>query len=329
MKKDMTVKWGVEERDESLEELQAKIRKKVRLSKMVEILILAITFSVLVSTILGFMGEETARNGRLFLILTFSSALFIPAIQFVYQWASTNILWKEYLDSTAYIEPVELYDVHTMFMSTIFSSKKGWLFEKNIKNTQEQLLKLIYKGTLQGRYDLQARKYLPPSVIKRLKDERTYFLSPAPPPRDLWYQRKEYAKIRDIEACMANDFHNIDIYQFEKYVVGLLEKIGYATKTSPAHEDHGNDIVAEKGGEFTFVKVVIESPDEKIGLMEVRSAVDSMENFNTERTIIVTNATFTKTAHEVESKSHDIEMWDGEELKRLFAECYLDSTSKG
>ncbi len=214
-----------------------------------------------------------------------------------------------------------------MFTSTILSSKEGWLYEKNVKNTQEQLLKLIYNGTLQGRYDLRRREYLPLSVIKRFDDERTYYVIPPPPPRDMWSKRKEHAKRKDIVAGMANDFRDMDIYRFDGFVVDLLERSGYATKTTPSYEDHGNDILAEKGGEIILVKAVKKSLDEKIGLKEVRNAVDIMESFNANRTILVTNTSFTKTAREVEHKSHDIEVWDGEELKKLLAEHYMNGTS--
>ncbi len=106
----MMVKWGVEERNESLEELQTDTRKRVTLSRTIDILLLVIAVGIFVSSTFGYLGKETGRSGRLYIIIILA---IIPGIQFVYKWASTKILWKEYLDSPTHIEPVGLYDIQS------------------------------------------------------------------------------------------------------------------------------------------------------------------------------------------------------------------------
>ncbi|HUY53138.1 MAG TPA: restriction endonuclease [Candidatus Dormibacteraeota bacterium] len=87
--------------------------------------------------------------------------------------------------------------------------------------------------------------------------------------------------------------------EFERYVAGLLKTHGYTNVELTKHFDYGVDIIAEKDGTRWGIQVKRYS-----GLVKadaVRQVVTALKKYNCERSMVITNSTYSIVAKDLAS----------------------------
>lgn len=118
------------------------------------------------------------------------------------------------------------------------------------------------------------------------------------------FLRKIYPVWRRSEAYRAlrlADVDNMSGEQFERYVNELLKAQGYKTKMTPARNDYGVDIVAERGG--VSYAVQCKRYGENISRGAVSDAVAGKHYYNCSQSMVVTNRHFRRGALELAGAS--------------------------
>lgn len=115
---------------------------------------------------------------------------------------------------------------------------------------------------------------------------------------------KIYPAWRRSEACRAlrlADVDNMSGVQFEQYVNELLKAQGYKTEMTPARNDYGVDIVAERDG--VRLAVQCKRYGENISRGAVSDAVSGKHYYNCGQAMVVTNRHFRQGARELAGAS--------------------------
>jgi len=105
--------------------------------------------------------------------------------------------------------------------------------------------------------------------------------------------------------------------QFEYYICDLLQKLGFDAKVTRLSGDQGADIIAEKDN----TKYVVQTKCYKkpVSNKAIQEVVSSMKIYKAEKSIVITNSTFTKSAIEL-AKANNVLLWDREILKEKMEE---------
>lgn len=118
------------------------------------------------------------------------------------------------------------------------------------------------------------------------------------------FLRKIYPVWRRSEANRAlrlADVDNLSGEQFERYVNELLKAQGYRTEMTPARNDYGVDIVAERGG--VSYAVQCKRHGENISRGAVSDAVAGRHYYKCSQSMVVTNRYFRRGALELAGAS--------------------------
>ena len=137
-----------------------------------------------------------------------------------------------------------------------------------------------------------------------------------------WIPLKKAMKFKEIELGLANNFENVDPFEFERFVSNLLKKMGYNTEVTPKTGDYGVDIKAEKDG----MKIVVQVKRWKnpVPPAEINKLLGAMRNFRADRAIFVTTSRFTKNARRIAERNPEIELWDMEKLRWLVRKYMIE-----
>ncbi|RJS84478.1 restriction endonuclease [Methanophagales archaeon] len=110
------------------------------------------------------------------------------------------------------------------------------------------------------------------------------------------------------------DFTQLNGYEFEEYLKNLFELLGYTAVQTPSSGDQGADLILSKDDE----KIVVQAKkyDGKVSNKAVQEIAAAKNYYNTDRAMVVTNSSFTKSAIEL-AFSNDVELWDGRKLKNV------------
>ena len=98
---------------------------------------------------------------------------------------------------------------------------------------------------------------------------------------------------------------------FEQYLDWLFWQLGYSVERTGSQGDYGADLVVSKGG----VRTVIQAKRWKrnVGIGAVQEAVASAGHYKCQRSMVVTNSFFTKSAIEL-ARDNKVELWDRNRL---------------
>src|SRR5262245_22381459 len=110
-----------------------------------------------------------------------------------------------------------------------------------------------------------------------------------------------WRKSETYRALQLADVDNMSGVQFEQYVNELLKGQGYKTEMTPARNDYGVDIVAERDG----VRYAIQCKryGENISRNAVSDAVSGKHYYNCAQAMVVTNRYFRQGARELAGAS--------------------------
>lgn len=110
-------------------------------------------------------------------------------------------------------------------------------------------------------------------------------------------------------------FENINTgYDFEIYLKGLFEGLGYYVETTPLSQDQGGDLLIKKGDETTVVQAKYYSSP--VGNKAVQEVVAAIAHYNASNGMVVTNNVFTNSAIEL-AEVNDIKLIDGNKLNNI------------
>ena len=144
---------------------------------------------------------------------------------------------------------------------------------------------------------------------------------------------KEEFDLEDFEKNLGSqkkiklgDFSELNGYQFEEYLKNLFELLGYTVIETPLSGDQGADLILSKEGGKTVVQA--KKYEEKISNNAIQEIVAAKNHYNAERTMVVTNSSFTPSAIEL-ALSNNVELWDGEKLRDIIKNLENNENEKG
>lgn len=135
----------------------------------------------------------------------------------------------------------------------------------------------------------------------------------------------DLARARRAHPFLAKDVSNLDPRSFELWICDLLRGLGYdGVRHVGGVGDFGLDVVASRGGvRYGFQCKFYSGP---VGQEAVREAASGIAHYNCDVAITVTNSTFTRAAMTL-ARDNNVELWDGNDLKRLRKEVALRAVS--
>lgn len=98
---------------------------------------------------------------------------------------------------------------------------------------------------------------------------------------------------------------------FEELILEHFRKLGYKGRMTPATADYGADLVLENDRERIVAQ--IKRWKQKVGIEAVQQAVASINHYNANRGMVITNSYFTFNAEKL-AKSNNIELWNRDTL---------------
>jgi restriction system protein len=159
--------------------------------------------------------------------------------------------------------------------------------------------------------------------------------APGPPPKEDAFQLRQ---IRDSMVEQAAEFiedriAQLDPYEMQDLVAGLLRALGYKTRVSPKGSDRGIDIFASPDGlGLQEPRIFVEVKHRRstvIGANEVRSFLGGRKG--SDRCLYVSTGGFTKEArYEAERAATPLTLVDLPELRKLVVDHYerLDEATR-
>lgn len=123
----------------------------------------------------------------------------------------------------------------------------------------------------------------------------------------------EYKK--DIGAHSIEKIDSMEGVEFEKFIKKLLEKHGYKNvKTTPASNDYGIDVLAEK--ERVKYAFQCKNYSSDVGSKAVQEVYSGKKYYDCHVGVVVTNRFFTRQAIEL-AKKNDVLLWDRNKLTSM------------
>ncbi|MBU4162480.1 restriction endonuclease [Patescibacteria group bacterium] len=113
------------------------------------------------------------------------------------------------------------------------------------------------------------------------------------------------------------DFEKLTGYEFEGYLKGLFDLLGYTVIETSLSGDQGADLIASKDGQKTVVQAKKYSG--KVANKAIQEISAAQRHYKADKAIVVTNSSFTKSAIDL-ALSNDVELWDGKKLKDIIRE---------
>jgi len=118
------------------------------------------------------------------------------------------------------------------------------------------------------------------------------------------------------EQALPN-YQDLNGYDFEKYLQGIFDFLGYIVIQTPLSNDQGADLIISKDNE----KIVVQAKkyNNSVTNTAIQEAVASIKHYGADRAMVVTNSTFTKSAIEL-AASNNVELWDGLKLDSIISD---------
>ena len=122
------------------------------------------------------------------------------------------------------------------------------------------------------------------------------------------FKEKQYVRDKWNYSNISNG------YEFEEYLVGLFEYLGFKVQLTPKSNDQGADLIIEKD----YKKIAVQakyynSPVGNKAVQEVKAAIDF---YKADRGLVITNSSFTKAAIEL-AEANAIKLINGMDLTQI------------
>lgn len=140
------------------------------------------------------------------------------------------------------------------------------------------------------------------NIIEKEKIERL---------KDPNYNLKKQSRI------IISDIDLMSGQEFEQFVSSLFNELGYETSVTKTSGDQGIDVVATKG--TTVIAIQAKCYSKPVGNHAIMEAVAGSKYYKANKTIVVTNSVFTKSAREL-AIANGVVLWDRVVLKEKIDE---------
>lgn len=128
-------------------------------------------------------------------------------------------------------------------------------------------------------------------------------------------ENKHYGVIH-LES-LNKELEQMDPIAFEYFIRDLFRANGYKAITTPTTKDFGADVIAKKGKEVMVIQVKHRnSSDWSVSNDAVQQVVAAMANYKANRSMVITNGTFTEHAL-AQALPNNTLMVDGKQLYRM------------
>ena len=136
---------------------------------------------------------------------------------------------------------------------------------------------------------------------------------------ELFEHRLTNPQVQTGETYSINNVDLMNGYEFEKFISILFTKMGYMTEITKGSGDQGMDVIAERNGSKIGIQAKCYSS--KVSNKAVQEIFASLNHYNCDKGIVVTNNYFTNSALEL-AKSNNVILWDRDILKSKIEEIF-------
>jgi hypothetical protein len=143
--------------------------------------------------------------------------------------------------------------------------------------------------------------------------------------REIWGTPQQVEEWKRIELGLRNNFADYAPREFEKFIAGLFQKMGYKVSLGPYVGDYGVDVIAQKDDRRILIQIKKYARGHLVGNREVRDALGAIWG-KADKAIFVTTSDFTEQAYE-QARDAPIELWNHRTLKN-FTERYFIGTTE-
>ena len=112
--------------------------------------------------------------------------------------------------------------------------------------------------------------------------------------------------------------------EFEQYLNYIFTRLGYESRMTKATGDQGADLILKKNGIVYVVQAKFY--DRPVGNKAVQEAVAALPYYEGNRSVVVTNSTYTNSARNLAKKNHVL-LVDGKQLEDLVRLAYSDQAA--
>ncbi|WP_273728860.1 restriction endonuclease [Brucella gallinifaecis] len=153
-----------------------------------------------------------------------------------------------------------------------------------------------------SKWEIELRRYVSDVLPKKLDKEHHGTAI-------LWLSsQKNVLRLREmIEAeCQAlisqdSKISELDPLEFEQYCSRRLEAMGWSASITKGSGDQGADVLANKQGQSLVLQV--KKYSKPVGNKAVQEAIAAQKFYRTDMAAVVTNQSYTKSAHELANMS--------------------------
>lgn len=125
---------------------------------------------------------------------------------------------------------------------------------------------------------------------------------------------------------LQEDIEKIEPLAFEHFIGDLFAARGYKTKVTPETKDFGADVIAKKGDQCIVIQVKHrDSSDWLVSNDAVQQAVAAMPVYKANKSMVVTNGTFTEHAYTHAGYTHTV-LINGEELFNMVRDVIVNQS---
>jgi HJR/Mrr/RecB family endonuclease len=126
------------------------------------------------------------------------------------------------------------------------------------------------------------------------------------------YKRKKLLlQQADLDWIKRQNIHYMSGTEFELYLKRIFENLGYSVNLTSQTNDQGADLIIHNPDELVAVQA--KRYNKNVGNKAVQEVVAAVNYYRTNRGMVVTNSSFTKSAYDL-AYANNIELIDGQQL---------------
>ena len=121
-------------------------------------------------------------------------------------------------------------------------------------------------------------------------------------------------KVNKNKTTTLTEVSKMSGYEFESYLKDIFKNLNYKVKQTPLSNDQGADLIIERDKVTTVVQAKRYS--KPVGNKAVQEAISAKHYYNTNKAMVITNNSFTRSAKEL-AKRTKVKLWDKTILNEL------------
>ena len=205
-------------------------------------------------------------------------------------------------------------------MGAIEPALKLYKVEKRIFSNSNALSDLISCSIKKG--DLNSANQL----VKKLIEQEPFHPSIQCSQTEIKHLEQRHY-LQSTSSIDFSEINNLSGIAFENLLIDKFLELGFTVKPTPKTGDFGADIVVENS-EGSVIIIQCKRFKSKVNLKAVQEVVGALGHYSGDIGIVITNNLFLNSAITL-AKSHDIELWNGDNLVSLLAGDLSFSNSIG